>query len=89
MFPNLPIDNFIRITGIRPGEKMHEILISESDARNCYDQDDVYCIYPCWHPWISKYEKKGSLIDPTYRLSSKDLLDFETNKIIQTYCNTF
>lgn len=83
------IDGYIRFTGIRPGEKMHEILISESDARNCYDQDDVYCIYPSWHPWRKEYEKKGNLIDPSYRLSSKELLDYETNKIIQTYCNTF
>lgn len=68
------IDNYITITGIRPGEKLHEILVSESDARNCYDHGDVYCIYPSWHPWRKEYNKIGELVLPNFRLSSNEVL---------------
>jgi UDP-glucose 4-epimerase len=34
----------IQITGIRPGEKMHEILVSEEEANHCVDRGDYYSI---------------------------------------------
>lgn len=36
----------VEITGIRPGEKLHEALISEDEARNTYDAGKHYIIYP-------------------------------------------
>ena len=42
-----------RIIGIRPGEKLHEVMISEDDSRNTYDLDDRYVIAPALHPWSS------------------------------------
>jgi UDP-N-acetylglucosamine 4,6-dehydratase len=36
--------------GIRPGEKLHEIMISEDDARNSLEYDEYYVILP---PWLS------------------------------------
>lgn len=36
----------VEITGIRPGEKLHEALISEDEARNTYDAGKHYVIYP-------------------------------------------
>ncbi len=32
--------------GIRPGEKMHEIMITKEDSRKAYDFGDYYVIYP-------------------------------------------
>jgi UDP-N-acetylglucosamine 4,6-dehydratase len=40
--PNLPI----KIIGIRPGEKLHEVMISEDDARKTVDMGDRYVIEP-------------------------------------------
>lgn len=40
----------VRVTGIRPGEKLHESLISEDEARQTADWGDVYVVYPA-HPW--------------------------------------
>jgi UDP-N-acetylglucosamine 4,6-dehydratase/5-epimerase len=40
MAPNLPHD----IVGIRPGEKLHEVLITEDDARSTLDLGDRYVI---------------------------------------------
>lgn len=34
----------IQITGIRPGEKMHEILVSEEEANHCVKRGDYYAI---------------------------------------------
>jgi Predicted nucleoside-diphosphate sugar epimerases len=36
----------INYTGIRPGEKVHEILISEEEAWRAYDRGDYYAIKP-------------------------------------------
>jgi len=38
------------VTGIRPGEKLHEVLISEDEARNTVDVDSMFVIKPL-HPW--------------------------------------
>lgn len=39
-----------RVTGIRPGEKLHETLINEHEAANTVDTGDMYVIQPA-HPW--------------------------------------
>ncbi len=36
----------IRLTGIRPGEKEHEILVSDEECRHTYKQGDYYGIAP-------------------------------------------
>ena len=36
--------------GIRPGEKLHEVLLSEDEARHAVEMDDCYVIAPM-HPW--------------------------------------
>jgi FlaA1/EpsC-like NDP-sugar epimerase len=36
----------IKITGIRPGEKMHEIMVSEEEANHCVKRGDYYVIQP-------------------------------------------
>jgi UDP-N-acetylglucosamine 4,6-dehydratase/5-epimerase len=39
--------------GIRPGEKLHEVLLSEDEARNAVEVDDMYVIQPA-HSWWKK-----------------------------------
>lgn len=39
-----------QVTGIRPGEKLHEVLISEDEARHAVELEDMYVIQPA-HPW--------------------------------------
>lgn len=36
----------IEIIGPRPGEKIHEKLISSIEFSTCYETEDMYCIYP-------------------------------------------
>lgn len=40
--PNLPVE----FTGIRPGEKIHELMISVEDARHTFEMEDRYVIVP-------------------------------------------
>jgi UDP-N-acetylglucosamine 4,6-dehydratase/5-epimerase len=40
----------IDCVGIRPGEKLHEVLLSEDEARQTVEVDDMYIIRPN-HPW--------------------------------------
>jgi UDP-N-acetylglucosamine 4,6-dehydratase len=40
----------IETIGIRPGEKLHEVLVSEDEARNTLEAADRYIIQPS-HPW--------------------------------------
>jgi UDP-N-acetylglucosamine 4,6-dehydratase len=35
-----------RLVGIRPGEKLHEVLLTEDEARHAYDLGDRYVIVP-------------------------------------------
>jgi UDP-N-acetylglucosamine 4,6-dehydratase len=44
--PDCQVENI----GIRPGEKLHEILISEDEVRQVLELDDMFVIKPS-HPW--------------------------------------
>ena len=46
MAPGLPVE----IIGIRPGEKLHEVLITADESRHTIDAGDVYVVLP-EHPW--------------------------------------
>ncbi|HRK62370.1 MAG TPA: UDP-N-acetylglucosamine 4,6-dehydratase (inverting) [Candidatus Omnitrophota bacterium] len=41
----------LKIIGIRPGEKIHESMISEEDARTTYEYSDCYKILPAIYDW--------------------------------------
>jgi UDP-N-acetylglucosamine 4,6-dehydratase len=43
----------IQDIGIRPGEKLHEVLLSEDEARHALEVDGMYVIQPA-HPWWRK-----------------------------------
>jgi len=47
MAPDLPH----RIVGIRPGEKLHEVLVPEDDARTAVEYPDRYIIQPALSFW--------------------------------------
>ena len=42
-----------RISGIRPGEKLHEVMITEDDARTTLEMQDRYIVEPAFGPeWL-------------------------------------
>lgn len=47
------------IVGIRPGEKLHEVMITEGDARSTVELSDRYVIQPDFHWWnVLRYDEK-------------------------------
>jgi UDP-N-acetylglucosamine 4,6-dehydratase len=58
-----------RIIGIRPGEKIHEALITEDESRHARVLEDRYVIYPPF-PFWSTSEMLGEELPPGFRYSS-------------------
>lgn len=48
-----------RTIGIRPGEKLHEVMITEDDARTTLELDDRYVIEPAFHWWSRESYTNG------------------------------
>jgi UDP-N-acetylglucosamine 4,6-dehydratase len=66
MAPNLPQT----ITGIRPGEKLHEVMITEDDARNTVELEDRYVIMPELTFWGKCEIKDATPVPENFRYSS-------------------
>jgi UDP-N-acetylglucosamine 4,6-dehydratase len=50
----------IEYIGIRPGEKLHEVLISEDEARSTVELEDMFVVQPAVSPWFGyEWESKG------------------------------
>ena len=86
---NLISNNKYEISGIRPGEKIHEEMISESDSRSTYDLKDKYIIVP---DYIKKfYKDKGSIVPEGFVYNSKNnnklLAKDELENILKKYKN--
>jgi UDP-N-acetylglucosamine 4,6-dehydratase (inverting) len=49
----------LEVVGIRPGEKLHECLLTEEESRHAVEYDDSFVIEP-EHPFWDKNNSKGS-----------------------------
>lgn len=70
----------IKFVGIRPGEKLHEAMISEDDARNTLEFKDFYIVKPAFPWWDDRSHYKGKSVPDGFRYSSdtnKDWLEGE------------
>ncbi|WP_026909677.1 UDP-N-acetylglucosamine 4,6-dehydratase (inverting) [Patulibacter minatonensis] len=62
-------DAEIEITGIRPGEKLHEVMITEDESRHSIEQAERFVILPEYASWPT-VEHEGTTPPVGYRYSS-------------------
>jgi len=68
--------------GIRPGEKLHEEMITNTDALNCVEFEDYYVILPSTPLWdIDEFKKEsnvsiGKMCNPNFSYNSGTNKDF-------------
>jgi UDP-N-acetylglucosamine 4,6-dehydratase/5-epimerase len=58
------------IVGIRPGEKLSEVLLTEDESRHARELDDCYIIYPEFPLWRSEPYLQGVPVPDGFRYSS-------------------
>lgn len=58
-----------KIVGIRPGEKLHELMIPEDDARRTLDMGKYYIIQPEF-PWWTNEVREGKALPEGFSYSS-------------------
>jgi UDP-N-acetylglucosamine 4,6-dehydratase len=64
-------DAEIKVIGIRPGEKLHEALISEDEARHTVELKDMFVIQPAEAAWFGySWQDKGKALPEGYTYSS-------------------
>jgi UDP-N-acetylglucosamine 4,6-dehydratase len=59
-----------KIVGIRPGEKLHEVLITEDDSRGCYDIGDRYVTLPTERSDVATRYGQGGPVGSDFRYAS-------------------
>lgn len=71
-----------KIVGIRPGEKLHEEMITVSDSLNTYDIGEYYVILPNNKNKIEEFLKKfkGKRVSENFSYNSRENTDFETTE---------
>lgn len=60
----------IQVTGIRPGEKIHEALLSDEEIGRTIGYDDLYVIEPLFPWWGKENWKNGTRLPKDFRYTS-------------------
>ena len=74
-----------KIVGIRPGEKLHELMVPNDDSRHTVELDDRYVIEPAYASWnYSSHQDSGAkLVDENFSYSSDNNSDWLDSKRLQ------
>lgn len=74
----------VEIVGIRPGEKLHEAMIMEDDARHTVEYDSYYVIQPEFSFWSSKFAEEGKNLPGGFEYTSNKNEDWLTIEELRT-----
>ena len=75
------------IIGIRPGEKLHEQMISKEDSYYTYEYDNYYKILPVINEWATSKEriKDGKKVPEGFCYTSDNNHDWMTEETLQRW----
>ena len=71
------IDIAVSYTGLRPGEKLHEMMISADDSRRTRDMGDYYVVEPEFPWWDNGHMTEGASMPDGFSYCS----DTNTDKL--------
>ncbi len=80
----------IELIGIRPGEKLHEVLISEDEARHTVELGNMFVVQPAEAFWFGySWQARGRLLSDGFRYSSDNNTEWLDLEGIRTYIAPF
>lgn len=68
------------ITGIRPGEKLHEDLLTKEEAKHSKEYEDYFVIEPEFSFWGHKEERGGKSLPDGFRYTSETNAQWLSNE---------
>ncbi|TFE03938.1 UDP-N-acetylglucosamine 4,6-dehydratase (inverting) [Jeotgalibacillus salarius] len=74
----------IEIIGIRPGEKLHEAMITEDDARQTIEFDNYYIIQPEFPWWTNDHATDGRRLENGFKYTSDNNTQWLTVEELRT-----
>jgi UDP-N-acetylglucosamine 4,6-dehydratase len=64
-------DAQLEVVGIRPGEKLHEVLISEDESRSALEMQDMFVVQPSPNAWFGHdWQQQGKPLPAGFRFGS-------------------
>jgi UDP-N-acetylglucosamine 4,6-dehydratase len=72
------------IIGIRPGEKLHEVMITEDDSYNTVESEDYYAVLSPTLKASRIYDSKSTTVDEGFRFSSDNNKLWHTDETFLT-----
>jgi UDP-N-acetylglucosamine 4,6-dehydratase len=79
----------IEIIGIRPGEKLHEDLLSADEARNAVERESMYVIKPPETLWNRSQHYEGSALPEGFSYTSDNNTEWLDVEGIKKYIEPF
>lgn len=63
----------LEVIGIRPGEKLHEVLINEDEARTTVELEEMFVVQPTTAFWFGQeWQNTGNRLEDGFRYSSEN-----------------
>ena len=82
MIGNRPVE--VAITGVRPGEKMHEILVSEEEGHRTYESGSYYVIQPVL-PELRSDVASSAFLESEYSSADSVIALEEVTNVLSRY----